>query len=90
MSNTNGLDTINRKDRMPSPSSSRGNVVDHDAPHGRYLLLSFNTMQGSTSAVTEEYSPSKRQVAEGKSHMINVQPLKRSEMQARLPDTPNT
>lgn len=31
MSNPNGLD---RKDRIPSPSSSRGNVVDHDAPHG--------------------------------------------------------
>jgi hypothetical protein len=46
-------------------------------------------MQGSTSAVTEEYSPSKRQVAEGKAHLINVQPLKRSEMQVRLPNTPN-
>ncbi|KIJ69924.1 hypothetical protein HYDPIDRAFT_121111 [Hydnomerulius pinastri MD-312] len=68
MSNTNGLDTIDRKDRIPSPSgsgSSRGNVVDHDAPH----------------AVTEEFTASKRVGAEGKAHLINVQPLKRSEMQ---------
>ncbi|KAG1768648.1 hypothetical protein EDD22DRAFT_220898 [Suillus occidentalis] len=56
-----------RKDRVPSPtdSSSRGNVVDHDAPH-----------------VTDEYA-SRRNGPEtaGKNHMINVQPLKRSEMQ---------
>ncbi|KAI9574810.1 hypothetical protein HD554DRAFT_2233233 [Boletus coccyginus] len=56
--------TIDRKDRIPSPSSSRGNVVDHDAPH-----------------VTEDHIPSKRHVAEGKAHLINVHPLKRSEMQ---------
>jgi len=64
MSNANGLDTIDRKVRLPSPSSSHGNVVDHDAPH-----------------VTEESSTSKRHAAEGKTHMITVQPLKRSEMQ---------
>lgn len=56
-----------RKDRVPSPtdSSSRGNVVDHDAPH-----------------VTDEFA-SRRNGPEsaGKNHMINVQPLKRSEMQ---------
>ncbi|KAF9238784.1 hypothetical protein BU15DRAFT_88231 [Melanogaster broomeanus] len=33
MSDANGLSTVDRKDRNPSPSSSRGNVVDHDAPH---------------------------------------------------------
>ncbi|KAH0839796.1 hypothetical protein J3R83DRAFT_741 [Lanmaoa asiatica] len=82
MSNTNGLDTlIDRKDRIPSPSSSRGNVVDHDAPHGMYPPHPFNTMQGSTSAVTEEHSHAKGVVAQGKAHMITVQPLKRSEMQ---------
>jgi len=64
MSNTNGLDSIDRKNRIPSPSSSHGNVVDHDAPH-----------------VTEEYSASKRHVVDAKSHLIHVQPLKRSEMQ---------
>ena len=48
------------------------------------IPLSLNTMQSSTSAVTDEYSPSKRHVAGGKGHLINVQPIKRSEMQVRL------
>jgi len=65
MSTANGLDPIDRKDRVPSPSESfRGNVVDHDAPH-----------------VTEEHISPKRHVIDGKAHLINVQPLKRSEMQ---------
>lgn len=56
-----------RKHRAPSPidSASGGNVVDHNAPH-----------------VTDEFA-SRRNGPEsaGKNHMINVQPLKRSEMQ---------
>jgi len=78
--------TIDRKDRIPSPSSSRGNVVDHDAPHGQYHAS--NIMEGSPSAVTEDHIPSKRHIPEGKAHMINVQPLKRSEMQVGLPQYP--
>lgn len=43
-----------------------------------------------SSAVTAEYSPSKRTAAEGKApHMISVQPLKRSEMQVRLSQYPS-
>ncbi|EGO02254.1 hypothetical protein SERLA73DRAFT_133176 [Serpula lacrymans var. lacrymans S7.3] len=65
---TNGMQAVDRKDRVPSPSgsgSSRGNVVDHDSPH-----------------VTDDPAlGARRAAAEGKSHMINVQPLKRSEMQ---------
>ncbi|KAF9226727.1 hypothetical protein BS17DRAFT_800712 [Gyrodon lividus] len=64
MSTTNRLHLIDRKDRIPSPSGSSGNVVDHDAPH-----------------VTEEPIATRRMGAEGKTHLINVQPLKRSEMQ---------
>lgn len=29
------MSALDRKDRQPSPSSSRGNVVDHDAPPGK-------------------------------------------------------
>jgi len=61
MSNATNVD---RKDRVPSPSSSRGNVVDHDAPH-----------------VTEEPLSKRHANIDPKSHMIIVQPLKRSEMQ---------
>lgn len=42
-------------------------------------------MQASTSVVTEEYHPPKRHVVDAKTHMITVQPLKRSEMQVRSP-----
>jgi regulator of protease activity HflC (stomatin/prohibitin superfamily) len=58
---------VDRKDRNPSPtSSSHRNVVDHDAPH-----------------VTEEpaEASNKMGVPGQKTHMIKVQPLKRSEMQ---------
>ncbi|KAI9461148.1 hypothetical protein HD554DRAFT_1535405 [Boletus coccyginus] len=40
---------------------------------------SANIMEGSPSALTEDHIP--RHVAEGKAHLINVHPLKRSEMQ---------
>ena len=83
MSNTNGLDSIDRKNRIPSPSSSHGNVVDHDAPPGANPSLIWD-IDGSTSVVTEEYAPSKRHVADGKTHMLIVQPLKRSEMQVGI------
>lgn len=32
------MSNMDRKDRQPSPSSSRGNVVDHDAPPGKTLF----------------------------------------------------
>lgn len=83
MSNTNGLDTFDRKDRVPSTSSFHGNVVDHDAPHG-IRPFSLYITEGSTSAVTEEHDHAKRHAAEGKAHMISVQPLRRSEMQVRF------
>ncbi|KLO08448.1 hypothetical protein SCHPADRAFT_908625 [Schizopora paradoxa] len=61
---TNGM--TDRKDRIPSPSSSsHGNVVDHDAP-----------------GVTEHHadvSTGKKHI--GDKGIITVQPLKRSEMQ---------
>lgn len=63
----NGLQTVDRKDRIPSPTgsgSSRGNVVDHMSPH-----------------VTDDVPTSRRPVGQDKSHVIVVQPLKRSEMQ---------
>jgi erythrocyte band 7 integral membrane protein len=87
MSNFNGPQSIDRKDRIPSPSgstSSRGNVVDHDAPHGMHLPHTLHLqIEGSTSVVTEDRPPAGRVGAGGKSHMIVVQPLKRSEMQVR-------
>jgi regulator of protease activity HflC (stomatin/prohibitin superfamily) len=61
-SNTNG--TLDRKDRIPSPNGSDGNVVDHMSPN-----------------VTDHVETVRKTVHEGKAHMINVQPLKRSEMQ---------
>jgi len=54
--------TLDRKDRIPSPTNSDGNVVDHMSPN-------------------DHVEPVKRSTHEGKSHLINVQPLKRSEMQ---------
>lgn len=66
MSNTNGAD---QKARIPSPtnsSTSRGNVVDHDAPH-----VTAETSAANTAA--------QKKLSDGK--IIHVQPLKRSEMQ---------
>jgi len=60
------MSTIDRKDRVPSPSEhSHGNVVDHDAP-------------GVTTDGHVRPVPVKRQNGD---HIIAVQPLKRSEMQ---------
>lgn len=64
MSSTFAHGGIDRKDRVPSPSDSHGNVVDHAAP-----------------GVTDDPLPRKNAIHDGKSHMIIVQPLKRSEMQ---------
>jgi len=60
------MSSIDRKDRVPSVSedSSRGNVVDHNAPH-----------------VTADGEPRRLDPTKVKSHVIQVQPLKRSEMQ---------
>jgi erythrocyte band 7 integral membrane protein len=64
----NGLqNSVDHKDRIPSPTashSSRGNVVDHMSPH-----------------VTDDVPTAKRATGHDKGHMIVVQPLKRSEMQ---------
>jgi len=63
----NGLHSLDRKDRIPSPSgsnSSRGNVVDHMSPH-----------------VTDDVPITRRPPGQDKSHLIVVQPLKRAEMQ---------
>lgn len=80
------MSSIDRKDRIPSPSRSndRENVVDHDAPHGmcsvarqlRLLIMSQVTDDVPARANGQEHGY-------GKNHMIIVQPLKRSEMQAR-------
>ncbi|GJJ07032.1 hypothetical protein Clacol_001230 [Clathrus columnatus] len=57
---SNGVD---HKARIPSPSSSHGNVVDHDAP-----------------GVTSDIAPTAHhKKMDGR--LINVQPLKKSEMQ---------
>jgi len=56
-----------RKDRNPSPTSSRGNVVDHDAPH-------------VTQDNGHPLGPIKKTGENGRT-IIAVQPLKRSEMQ---------
>lgn len=45
------------------------------------ILFHLTPMEGSTSAVTDDHSPRKHHVPEGKGHMITVQPLRRSEMQ---------
>ncbi|KAG1752511.1 uncharacterized protein EDB91DRAFT_1044295 [Suillus paluster] len=66
------MQSIDRKDRIPSPSSSssRGNVVDHDAPPGKPRVF------------TDEFASRRNgPEAAGKNRMINVHPLKRSEMQ---------
>ncbi|KAF8908378.1 hypothetical protein CPB85DRAFT_1376425 [Mucidula mucida] len=63
----NGID---RKDRAPSPgesSSSRGNVVDHDAPHVTAEAPAGPRAIGKAN--------------DDGGRMITVQPLKRSEMQ---------
>lgn len=77
----NGVD---RKDRVPSPNSSNRNVVDHDSPNGTLIWILFVHFLNSFLSVTEEPAglPNKMpQDAQNKSHMIQVQPLKRSEMQ---------
>jgi len=62
------------KYRSGTPSSSRGNVVDHDAPH----VTDDATAIGTTR--TAPSHPVARKVDDN-SHVIKVQPLKRSEMQ---------
>jgi len=81
-----------RKDRIPSsptPSStSRGNVVDHHAPHGMYFFIHtlisgyLEILINTCIQVTEELPAGKKTIPQDKSHMLTVQPLKRSEMQA--------
>ncbi|VDC04116.1 unnamed protein product [Peniophora sp. CBMAI 1063] len=58
------MSSIDRKDRIPSPTGS-GNVVDHHAPHDEPVNGSASKAPGSGD----------------KSHVIKVQPLRRSEMQ---------
>lgn len=72
--------STDRKDRAPSPSSSsQRNVVDHDAPNGTNGVLQFqNLMNVVTDDVTR---PVQKVGIIDKSHVIQVQPLKRSEMQ---------
>ncbi|VDC04115.1 unnamed protein product [Peniophora sp. CBMAI 1063] len=60
------MSSIDRKDRIPSPTGS-GNVVDHHAPH-----VTDEPVNGSAS---------KAPGSGDKSHVIKVQPLRRSEMQ---------
>ncbi|KAI3611691.1 stomatin family protein [Moniliophthora roreri] len=62
---------VDRKDRAPSPSdvsSSHRNVVDHESPN-----VTDDAAGPSKTGVTSQQP--------GRSHMIQVQPLKRSEMQ---------
>ncbi|KAH9977845.1 hypothetical protein BGW80DRAFT_1284461 [Lactifluus volemus] len=57
--------SLDRKDRLPSPSSSsHGNVVDHDAPH-----------------VTDDIPRENHRASAPKSHTLKVQPLRKDEMQ---------
>lgn len=76
----NGID---RKDRAPSPNSSgHENVVDHHAAHGMCLNISVADQEIQLIvAVTDEPAAGRRTIPDPKSHMITVQPLKRSEMQ---------
>ncbi|KAF7300904.1 PHB domain-containing protein [Mycena kentingensis (nom. inval.)] len=83
------MSTIDRKDRVPSPtassSSSRGNVVDHNAAHGTWNQASPENAEPElmhARAVTDEPVVPRRTLdGAGKGHMIQVQPLKRAEMQ---------
>ena len=77
--------TLDRKERLHSPNGSDGNVVDHLSPGGgSFVLEHFLVAYNITMQVTDHVEPVRRSVHEGKSHMINVQPLKRSEMQVRI------
>lgn len=87
----NGLQTSSdRKVRAPSPhgsGSSRGDVVDHTAPNGE-RFFEFYMRPGNLldfAQVTDEQPARAR--GPGASHLINVQPLKRSEMQVSERDS---
>lgn len=83
------MSTIDRKDRLPSPSgstASRGNVVDHHAPHGTChtlpILLSPNPHPPATAnLVTEDVPRDHHHTGMHSRHVIKVQPLKKDEMQ---------
>ena len=81
----NGLQNVDRKDRGPSPTasgSSHGNVVDHNAPHGKSILARLYGRLKLTHPVTEDHTT--RRVgghAQGGAPMIHVQPLRATELQ---------
>jgi erythrocyte band 7 integral membrane protein len=81
MSHINSLDT---KARAHSPSE--GNVVDHHAANGMPLfsihVLTF--VHKLLLQVTDELPAGPKRLADPKSTMIQVQPLKRSEMQVNF------
>ena len=75
--------SLDNKPRAHSPSE--GNVVDHHAANGvfQFELVPYLALIIGAFQVTDELPAGPRSL-DPKSTMIQVQPLKRSEMQVRL------
>ena len=77
------MSNLDVKPRAHSPSE--GNVVDHHAANGVPLVNSLKYTHAESFQVTDEPPAGPKRFADPKkSTMIQVQPLKRSEMQVSL------